>query len=340
MKDLVGNCAITRRSFCKFSGRLVLASSVTGLVGCNSLPTHRRLSWGSSSLGSTGYVIVEGLTSIVNKYTDISNSSYSTNGSPENMALLGEQTFDIAQTTSLNWRPAFLGQSPYRQPIKAHQLFNYAQWQLPLVVRENSGIDSFEALEGRRIAIGPAAGAGYDCYKLIFEAAGLHDKVQWMFSSWNESYDAVRDGAADATVAIMLGGEIAGGAEELSLSTSLRVIDIPAHITDRAIAENPGLSLTEVSPETFGLIEKSSMIPSFVGIMGCSSAIDEETGYKITKSIFSHPEDIKRLGRLFQFIDLKFALNRLVPFAPVNAGAARYFKEVGIWRDDLLIADI
>ena len=67
---------------------LVLGNSL-GLGWRPAFAQEKPLRWGSASLGSTGYVIIEALASTVNRVTDIKGASVATQGAVENMALFG-----------------------------------------------------------------------------------------------------------------------------------------------------------------------------------------------------------------------------------------------------------
>lgn len=106
---------VNRRSVLRLA-----AGGAVGLSGLAGLPvdafaskiTPPVLLWGSSSLGSTGYVIIETLSAMVNKKTKIRSSSMSTSGGGENMALIGEGVIHLGQTTSSDWPAAIKGEKP------------------------------------------------------------------------------------------------------------------------------------------------------------------------------------------------------------------------------------
>src|SRR5215510_2692500 len=95
----------TRRSF--LGGAAALAG--TAAAGIDPALAAKIYQWGSSSLGSTGYVIVSVLAATVTKFSKLRNSSLSTSGASENMVLLGDGTIDLGQTTSADWKPATEG---------------------------------------------------------------------------------------------------------------------------------------------------------------------------------------------------------------------------------------
>src|SRR3546814_14377378 len=66
--------------------RLGLAGLAAGGVAgfpTTSVLAQQNLQWGSSSIGSTGYVIMEGLAKTVNSHSDLQHASMATSGGTE-----------------------------------------------------------------------------------------------------------------------------------------------------------------------------------------------------------------------------------------------------------------
>ncbi|MEE8505281.1 MAG: hypothetical protein V3S40_03565, partial [Kiloniellales bacterium] len=82
----------TRRKVLQGTARAVLGGAAISAMGpmSQTLGATKIYQWGSASLGSTGYVIITALAAAVNKFTKLRNSSLSTAGGAENMALIGE----------------------------------------------------------------------------------------------------------------------------------------------------------------------------------------------------------------------------------------------------------
>ena len=169
---------------------LVLGNSL-GLGWRPAFAQEKPLRWGSASLGSTGYVIIEALASTVNRVTDIKGASVATQGAVENMALFGRGELDLAQTTSLDWGPARDGEAPFRQKIAPVQLLSYAVWNMHPLVRADSGLNRLEDLVGKRVSPGPAGGITTVMWRQLFQKAGLHDTVRWTYGSWRDLHDPV-----------------------------------------------------------------------------------------------------------------------------------------------------
>jgi uncharacterized protein len=300
---------------------------------------QKPLVWGSASLGSTGYVIIEGLATTVSKHSKWRGSSQSTQGGAENMALIGQGALDLGQTTSTDWQAALKGESPYKQPVKAHQMFSYALWTLSPIVLASSPIQSFEDLAGKRLAPGPAGGSTAIAYRTLLEQAGLKDKVRLQFGSWRECFEAVKNGSVDSTVSIAYSGKPASVVNELESAHKIRVIEVPRAPIEKSSQVNPGILLGETNPALWKATgEKPLTAPAFSGVLAAHPRVTAEMGYDIAKAVYEHADEIRRIAAELQEIRLDFATKYLLKGVPVNAGAARYFKEKGVWRDELTIA--
>src|SRR3546814_19975417 len=89
--------------------RLGLAGLAAGGVAgfpTTSVLAQQNLQWGSSSIGSTGYVIMEGLAKTVTRHSDLHNASMATSGGPENMPPFHEGVTHLGQPTPTDAKPA------------------------------------------------------------------------------------------------------------------------------------------------------------------------------------------------------------------------------------------
>lgn len=333
-----GHPALTRRTLLQGAGTLTLAGAALPLARLTPAQAAKILQWGSSSLGSTGYVIIEALAWAANQFSDLRNSSMSTAGGAENMALINQGLLDFAQTTSSDWKPAVEGQEPYQDPVEVYQMFSYTIWNLTPMVRADSDIESLADLKGRRVMPATAAGATAGMWHTVFQAAGLDEAVDWTYGSWRESYNAMKSGAADCIPTLLTNGRRSPILEELETAHEVRVLPIPDDVFKKAQEANPGILKATVTPEQWSTLGKPADMLSISGILGAHPRIDTETAYNVTKAVFDHVEEVRSKGVQLQDVGLDFAVKHLMTAYPVHPGAAKYFKEKGVWRDDLKIA--
>ena len=296
------------------------------------------LRWGSSSLGSTGYVIIEALVQTANKHSDLRSSSLATAGGAENMVLIDRGELEFGQSTSSDWAPATKGEKPFPEPVEAHQMFAYTIWNIPLIVHADSGIGSFADLAGKRVMPSQPGSAAAVMYQTILRAAGLEGDVRWNFGSWTESYDAFKSRAVDAVPAVLTNGRQSPQVEEVLTAVDVMVLATPPDVLDKAQALNPGILRKEVAPEAWAALEQPMAMPTISGVVAAHPSISPDVGYALTKAIFDNAAEVRKVGVQLQDIDINFAVDNLLSGYPVNAGAARYFQEKGVWRDDLVIA--
>ncbi|MEL6648342.1 MAG: TAXI family TRAP transporter solute-binding subunit, partial [Pseudomonadota bacterium] len=109
--------------------------------------------------------------------------------------------------------------------------------------------------------------------------------------------------------------------------------------TLEAAAEiNPGILIGELSPDNWDMIQTPQRSPVFTGVLGAATSVSAEDGYNIVSSVLDNLEETKSFGKPLAGLGIESAVNNLLAAYPVNAGAAQYFKEQGVWRDELTIA--
>lgn len=317
--------------------RLGIAGVVAGTAAfrTTSVLAQQSLQWGSSSIGSTGYVIMEGLANTVNRHTDLQNASMATSGGAENMQLFAEGVIQLGQTTSTDWKPAAEGLEPYPEPITVHQMFAYTLFNCTPMVRADSDIQTLEDLRGRRCMPSPAGSSTASMWQVLFEAAGILDDIEWTYGSWRESYDALRGDAVDCIPSLFTNGRPAPIMSELVSTTPVRILPIPDEVMAKAKELNPGIASGIIPGGSVESIEEDAKAASFSGVLAASPDLSEDVGYEVISAIFENTEEVQGLGVQFKDIELQFAIDYLVEGFPVHKGAAKYFKEKGVWKDSL-----
>lgn len=329
---------LTRRTLLQGIGGAAGAAAMTPLLG-GGAQAAKIYQWGSSSLGSTGYQIITVLSAAASKFSEDRHASLSTAGGAENMALIGEGILDFGQSTTTDWHPAINGLGRYEgKPVNAVQMFSYTVWQCTPMVRADSGIETLEDLVGKRVMPATAGGATTGLWNTLFEAAGIKDKVDWTYGSWSESYDALASGAVDCIPSLLTAGNPSGVMQRLETTHELKILPISEELVAKAAEMNPGVKSAMVSPDTWASLKEPTRMVSFGGVLAASPEISEEVGYTVTKSIYENAEYVRKRGGVkLKDINSDFALEFLMPAYPVNAGAAKYFKEIGIWDDKFTI---
>lgn len=54
--------------------------------------------------------------------------------------------------------------------------------------------------------------------------------------------------------------------------------------------------------------------------------------------MYENAEEVRNIGPELNVFDLDYAVEGLIQEYPVHPGAAKFFKEKGIWEDDMVIS--
>lgn len=294
--------------------------------------------FGSASLGSTGYVIIETISAIVNKHSELRTSSMSTSGGAENLQLIGQDAIDFGQSASTDYDSAMKGKGRFKQPIDVQQSFAYTAWATVPMVRADSDIKTARDLAGKRVSPSTAGGSTRRTWEMMTEFLGVKDEISWTYGSWREVYDAFRSGALDCVPAILAGGRPSPLLQELMASVELRALGWPEDAITHANQVNPGITRYEALPELWNVVSEPTPCTASIGLLATHPRVSDEVAYTVTKAVFDNAEEVRKVSTELQTIGPEYAVQYMMPFVPVNAGAAQYFKEIGIWRNELTIA--
>ena len=314
------------------------ALGLTAAIPAASFAQARSLRWGSSSLGSSGYTILEALANVTNKYTDLRNAVQATAGTTENFVLMHRDELDIAHTTSLDWVNAKAGNKPFPGVIEANQLLAYVQWKAPHLVKADSDIMTVADLAGRRYSPSKPGSGAATMANILFEAAGILDDVEFVYGAWGEVYDNFGLGQIDAVHGIFTNGFPAGVVSKAEAVAELRALEYPIEVLEKANAMNAGVLIGTLSPDTWPGVDKPIKVPALGGILGADTTVTAEEGYAITKAVLDNAEEVRSFGTVLAGVTPENAVESLLVGHPVNAGSAQYYKENGLWRDELTIA--
>lgn len=293
---------------------------------------------GSANLGSTGYIQWESVSFIVNKYSDSLNvSSLSTAGTTENAILLDDGKIDLANVSSIEVFAASEGISPFKKKIPLWQVFSWTMWCQPIVALANSGLNTYADLAGKNISVLKKGSGANSMYQIIFEEYGIYKDLKKHYLSWDDSVDALLDGMIVATPASFPGGKPVPAVLNLAARSPYKVLEIDLEVMKRVTKRNKGIVVNMLPKSAYEGLTKDVPSPGYTGIASSSARVDDDLIYSFCKTLFEHTDELHSITDVSLQTRLENATKWLLPEYPVHPGAARYFKEKGVWRDDLTI---
>jgi TRAP transporter TAXI family solute receptor len=206
----------------ELSRRGFLFATAVLAAGCMGGGPGGRVRLASGEHGGLYLAFAELVAKQVNvSYPDMSVEAISTEGSVDNLARLrsGEADLGLALADVVE-RDLATGPGATAPVAVARVYENYLQ----VVVRDSTPAHELSDLEGHRVSIGPGGSGAAATSEVLFDAAGLHDRVDMQRYRLHEGLVRLADGGVDALV--WSGGVPTPAISELDAQVPLRMLDI------------------------------------------------------------------------------------------------------------------
>ncbi|MEL6521931.1 MAG: TAXI family TRAP transporter solute-binding subunit [Pseudomonadota bacterium] len=255
----------------------------------------------------------------------------STGGSVYNINTIkaGELEFGVAQS---DWQyHAYNGTSKFAEnPFpEVRAVFSVHPEPFTLVVRGDSGIESFEDIKGKSVNVGNPGSGQRATMEVVMEAfgIGMGDLALATEYKGSEMAKQLCDGNIDAMIYTI--GHPAAAIKEATTTCDARLVSVTGAPVDKLVGDNPfyrkatipgGMYAgTDGDTETFG-----------VGATFVTSAeIPEDTVYVVAKAVMENLEDFRSLHPAFANLKAEeMVVDGLS--APLHPGAEKAYKELGL----------
>lgn len=280
---------------------------------------------GTASLGGAFYPIGQGISNLVNKYAGagITMTPVVTGGSVQNPRLIDSGEVEIAITNNNLAVLALAGKGPYHSgAIELRAVAALHPSILHMIVLEDSDIQTFEDLKGRRVAIGPAGGGTLGFMNFLLPLHGMSmDDITPSFLSYSDGFSQLTDGNVDAAFA--LSGYPAGAVMQAAAGSRLRFIRFSDGKLAEALALNGAYTAIDVPADIYSTEEAAEVI-GVNNMLIVPSTMDAEIVEKITAAIFDNIDEFRAENANARQID---PVDSLTLAIPLHEGAARYFRK-------------
>jgi len=226
--------------------------------------------------------------------------------------------------------------------IKPLQTIYFYPVTMFIVTKADSGINSLNDLEGKRISLGvPAVGLTSASVEL-FKDLGLWGKVNNRWISLGDLADSLKGGVVDAVLGWNVGDFAAGPAvKKMDLYVKCRVPTM-SHEQMQMVNKSAGLAF-RYTPTKSAFSQDIGMekIPGWALWYGFhwASDADEEAVYRVVKALFEDRSELSKISKAFNLFasdpnEVIVSAISAAPDVPVHPGAAKYYKEIGIWKNN------
>ncbi|NPV70815.1 MAG: TAXI family TRAP transporter solute-binding subunit [Firmicutes bacterium] len=295
-------------------------------------PAKKRLNIATATTGGAYYPAGIAAAQLFTEQAGVQASASTSAGSVENIDLLmkGEADIVCVQSNILQW--AYEGSDTYKgkpnqdlrilAPILS-QHYNF-------VIRKNAGIKSVRDWKGKRVVVGRAGSGTVSTHEMVLGAFGMTlQDVKPDYIGQAEAIEAIRNGLADATIAV--------GAAPIS------------QVSDALVAPNTNAAVLSLSDEEIKTItekHKWSMampIPAgtypnqkdeikTVGHLGyfvVRKDFPQDLAYKLVKAMYDNKDWLTKSYSGYNNVAFLEPAKALSIPVPLHEGSKKYLQEKG-----------
>ncbi|MDQ0316818.1 TAXI family TRAP transporter solute-binding subunit [Amorphus orientalis] len=258
-------------------------------------------------------------------------SAESTGGSVYNINNVrsGELEFGVAQSDwqyhAYNGTSQFEDQGPFE---KERAVFSVHPEPFTLLVRGDSGIDSFEGLKGKRVNVGNPGSGQRATMEVVMDAYGMSmdDFALATELKGSEMAQALCDGNIDAMIYTV--GHPAAAIQEAVNSCDVKLVDVAGEPIDKLVEENPYYRVATIPGGMYKGNDQDTTTFGVGATFITSADVSDDVVYVVVKSVFDNFDQFKQLHPAFANLQEEQMIKDGLS-APLHDGAKKYYEERG-----------
>jgi TRAP transporter TAXI family solute receptor len=256
----------------------------------------------------------------------------STGGSVYNLNTIraGELDMGVAQS---DWQyHAYHGTSKFEDAGPNKELravFSVHAEPFTVVARQDSGINDFDDLKGKRVNIGNPGSGQRGTMEVVMAAKGwtMDDFALASELKSAEQSKALCDNKIDAMVFVV--GHPSGSIKEATTSCDTVLVEVSGPVIDKLVEENSYYRLATIPGGMYRGNDEDVQTFGVGATFVSSTNTAPDTVYHVVKAVFENFEDFRRLHPAFNNLKKEEMVKDGLS-APLHEGAEKYYKEAGL----------
>ncbi|MGR3491010.1 MAG: TAXI family TRAP transporter solute-binding subunit [Shimia sp.] len=296
---------------------------------------QERLALGATNAQSSHYAYFASLAKIINEaYPEKYQASVvETGATVDNLRRMARGQLDMGLITTSALFHANEGVKTFEDgAIESPLLWAYALAPQNLIVRQDSGITSFEDLNGARFGPGQRGSSTEATSQDVMSVFGI--EPDWVRGSNGELAAAIKDNRATGFIKSAVGTSFDALTTDIATFTPVQVIGLSDEQVEMIQEQLPELSIVDMPG---GEMENTGPYKTWGFMIGVSARpdLDEQTAYDIVKAVME--DDVEQVTAFPSITGVNLAEQTLAyATSPLHPGAIRYFEEAGYTVPDRL----
>ncbi len=196
-----------------------------------------------------------------------------------------------------------------------------------LVVRADSGVETFADLKGKSVSSGSPGSGQWQLLGDLLAAHGMErTDVQEDFSSFAQSVDKIKDG--NLTASLITAGAPTSSVTDLANGHDIRIVPLSGPEIDKLREVQPYYATQTLAAGTYKGQDEAVDTLAVMAIWATHADLPDDIAYAVTKALYENTETLGQVHPKGKEISLDTALQSVS--IPLHPGAERYFRERGI----------
>ena len=256
----------------------------------------------------------------------------STGGSVENInaVMSGDLDLGFAQSDAQYTAAKGLGPFKDRPQARLRALFSVYPELFTVVARQDAQVKRFEDLKGKRVHVGDPGSATRAIAEMVLNAYDIRPRELKLARDMKstELAPAMCENRIDAFV--IIAGHPNAYVQQATNSCDSSIVAVTGPAIDQLIEDHPFLGKASVPGGTYkGTDQPQASFGVFATVVA-SADLPEATAYLVSKAVFEHFDEFKRLHPALTHITRASMLEGNA--VPLHPGAIRYFRESGLMK--------
>ena len=306
---------------------LTMVLCMTAVTGCGRLNSIR---FGAADIGGMYYTFANTFTAIASEQIDKSSFEVrNTAGSVANLRLLSSRYIDLGIAQADLISDAYTGSGDFKDNALTgyRAVANLYTEACQIVVMKDSGIESVDDLQGKKISIGEEESGTKRNAEQILSLSGLtSDIIETVNYNYTEAAEKLSSGQIDAF--FCTAGTRTTIIEELARQYDIRLISLDDKCISKLMSAFSYYSEYTIPSGTYTGQSDDIKTIGVKSVLLASDKLSDTTVNQLTKVLFEHAKEIAYSTSLDSVIDIKEAVKGIP--VPLHSGAASYYEQQGI----------
>ncbi|RMC37236.1 TAXI family TRAP transporter solute-binding subunit [Paracoccus alkanivorans] len=321
-----------------FSRRRFLGTTAAAtLAGLASAPAlaQNRVFFGiaTGGTGGTYYPLGGMLAQLISNTAEMPDSRISAtaetgNASVANAQLLGRSEIESAFIAADILDAAYRGVNQFEDGALDNLRAIGALYPetVQLVVRADSGIETFEDIKGKSVSSGSPGSGQWQLLGDLLEAHGMtREDVSEDYSSFAQSVDKIKDGNLDAS--LITAGLPTSSVTDLANGHDIRIVPLAGPAIAKLQEAQPYYANAMIPAGSYKGVEADVETLAVRAIWATHAEVPEDLIYAVTKALYENTETLGQVHPMGKQISLDKAQESIS--IPLHPGAEKYFSEKG-----------